>query len=124
MDELQRQLDDLKRQIEEMKSSSTFPYEIQKALEERLRTVFYATATLNFGNTLAQTVTDLTVNLPQAVIGDLIILGVPNASVSGGAWFAWVSSDGVVTVRFANPTTGALNPDSGDFKVAVIKTQI
>src|SRR3990167_10607198 len=115
MDELQKQITELRQEIENLKRSSTFPYEVQKAIEERTRKVFYATATLNFGDTLAQTVTDLTVNLPQAVKGDLIILGVPNASVSGGAWFAWVSSDGVVTVRFANPTTGALNPDSGDF---------
>lgn len=124
MDELQKQITELRQEIENLKRSSTFPYEVQKAIEERTRKVFYATATLNFGDTLAQTVTDLTVNLPQAVKGDLVVLGLPDGSVGGGIWFAWVSSDGVVTVRFANHTAGAINPASGDFKVAVIKTQI
>lgn len=125
MDETQRQLNELKKQLEEMKRSSTFPYEIQKALEERLKTVYYATATLDFGSTLPQTSTDKTISLPQAVLGDLVVLGVPNAAANtAGAFSAWVSADGTVTVRFINHTAGALDPASGDFKVAVIKTQI
>src|SRR3990167_7560916 len=114
----EQQITELRQEIENLKRSSTFPYKVQKAIEERMKivTVIHATATLNFGNTSAQTTSDLTINVPRAVMGDLVVLGVPNGSISGGTWFAWVSSDGVVTVRFANHTVSAINPDSGDFK--------
>ena len=34
MDEIQKQIDQLKQEIDNLKRSSTFPYEVQKAIEE------------------------------------------------------------------------------------------
>lgn len=81
-----------------------------------------ASATLDFGSTAANTVTDLTITVTGAASGDIVTLGVPNGSVpAGGTFFAWVSATNTVTVRFANNTTGALDPASGTFKVKLIQ---
>lgn len=80
------------------------------------------TATLDFPNTAANAVSDLTVAVSGALNGDLVSVGVPAASVpAGGSYYAWVSASDVVTVRFVNNTAGALNPASGDFLVVVTR---
>jgi hypothetical protein len=118
-----QQLTSLQREFDQLKRSSTFPYVIQKALEERTRTVFSATKTIDFASTLTQTRTDNTITVRGAVIGDLVALGIPNAAiVAGGSWFAWVSAADTVTIRYENSTAGTLDPGEGIFKVAVIKT--
>ena len=81
-----------------------------------------ASAALNFGNTLAQTSSDLTITVTGAVDGNVVILGVPNAAVlADSCYTAWVSAVDTVTVRFSNYSAGALNPASATFTVAVIK---
>jgi len=81
------------------------------------------TTTLDFPNTALGTVSDLTIAVPNAVVGAPVRLGVPAASVpAAGTFFAWVSAADVVTVRYANnSTTTAYNPASGDFTVSVDK---
>ena len=80
------------------------------------------TATLDFPNTLANAVSDLTVTVTGAVSGDGVTLGVPAASVpAGGSYSAWVSAPDVVTVRFTNSTAVAQNPASGSFLVVVTR---
>jgi hypothetical protein len=85
--------------------------------------ILAATSTLDFANTAAGAATDLTVNITGAVDGDPVMIGVPNGStVANGHFVGWVSSTGVVTVRFLNNNlVAALNPASGTFKVAVLK---
>lgn len=80
-----------------------------------------AQATLDFGDTAAGAATDLTIAVPGAVLGNLVTLGVPHASVpANGSYSAWVSAAGVVTVRYTNnDPSAALNPASGVFKVRV-----
>lgn len=96
-------------------TSSTTRYTLPKTLT--------ATAVLDFGSTAAGAIADLTVAMPGAVSGDIVMLGVPTGSVPDhGTFFAWVSAANVVTVRFANnDLTVAKDPASGTFRVAIIK---
>jgi hypothetical protein len=79
-------------------------------------------ATLNFGSTAAQTSSDLTITVTGAADGDVVSLGVPNASVNANTnYTAWVSAANTVTVRFNNYSSAAVDPASGTFKVFVTK---
>lgn len=83
----------------------------------------HASSTLDFGNTAAGTSTDLTISVTGAVDGDPVTVGIPDGSTVGNGHFvAWVSSSGIVTIRFLNNSLlAALNPASGVFKVMVHK---
>lgn len=77
-------------------------------------------ATLNFPDTAAQTSSDLTVTVAGAATDHPVEVAPPPASVlANSSYYAWVSAVNVVTVRFCNFSTGALNPDSGTFTVIV-----
>ncbi|MCG2613745.1 hypothetical protein LZZ85_05615 [Terrimonas sp. NA20] len=81
-----------------------------------------ATATLDFGNTAAQTSSDLTITVNGVGDGDAVSIGIPNASRNANSSFeAWVSTANTVTVRFNNYSSGSINPTSGSFRVAVTK---
>ena len=85
------------------------------------RSTLSAEATLDFGSTGSGAVADLTIAVPGAVVGDVVALGVPNASITATATFsAWVSADDTVTVRFS--PKGTENPASGTFKVIVFRS--
>lgn len=89
----------------------------------KLAQVFTGSATLDFGNTLAGTSTDLTIAVTGAVDGDPVYVGPVNASTNAnGIFTAWVSAADVVTVRFTNTNlVTAIDPASGTFKVVVNK---
>jgi hypothetical protein len=79
-------------------------------------------ATLDFPSTGALFAADLTITVTGASDGDVVSLGVPNASVNANTCYtAWVSAANTVTVRFNNYSSGTLNPASGTFKVFVTK---
>ena len=81
-----------------------------------------ATASLDFSSTSAQNSADLTITVTGAADGDAVSLGVPNAAVNANTSFsAWVSAANTVTVRFNNYSSGAVDPASGTFRVAVLK---
>jgi hypothetical protein len=85
---------------------------------------FQGSGTLDFGNTLANTNSVLTITVTGAADGDPVALGVPNASIIGGTCYtAWISSANTVSVSFNNYTTGAKDPASGTFKVLVYKVK-
>lgn len=86
-------------------------------------TVLSATAVLDFGSTSAGTSTDLTIALAGAALGDVVMIGVPNAStLANGVFTSWVSSANTVKVRFTNTNlVTALDPASGTFRVAIIQ---
>jgi len=85
--------------------------------------VLSGTASLNFGNVLAQTSSDLTIAVAGAAISDQVALGVDAVSVKpNSSYGAWVSASGTVTVRFNNYSAAALDPDTGTFKVLVVQT--
>lgn len=85
--------------------------------------ILFATATLDFPNTSAGSVNDLTVAVSGASIGDVVGLGVHNdAIVSNGSFTVWISSPGVATIRFMNNALLAgMNPASALFKIVVLK---
>jgi hypothetical protein len=73
-------------------------------------------ATLNFDLTSTAS-QDLTVNAPGARLGDTVMLGVPNGSVTADTLFwAWVSANDIITVR-AMRIAGTPNPASGVFNL-------
>jgi hypothetical protein len=78
--------------------------------------------TLDFPSTGAHSSSDLTITVTGAADGDIVILGVPNASVTNESnYSAWVSAANTVTVRYNHYGSGTNNPASGLFKVYVIK---
>jgi hypothetical protein len=78
--------------------------------------------TLDFPSTGAHSSSDLTITVTGAADGDIVILGVPNASVTNESnYSAWVSAANTVTVRYNHYGSGTNNPASGTFKVYVIK---
>lgn len=79
-------------------------------------------AVLDFPATATGSNSDLTIAYTGAILGDIVNLGVPFASVvSGGTYSAFVSAADVVTVRFNNYSVASLNPASGTFKVKIIR---
>lgn len=82
--------------------------------------VLAASAVLDFPSTSSNSTQDLTITVAGAVDGDPVSLGVPAGSATSGMFFAFVSASNTVTVRFYNPSGGAVNPTSGTFKVKVI----
>lgn len=82
-----------------------------------------ATANLDFPNTPAQTSSDLTIALADAVTGDMVVLGVDPAlaALADCCWTAFVDSGGSVTVRFNNYSAGAIDPAAGNFTVSILK---
>jgi hypothetical protein len=84
--------------------------------------ILSGSATLNFGSTAAQTSADLTITVTGAADGDVVSVGVVNASTNANSSFtAFVSSANTVTVRFNNYSAGAIDPASGTFNVKVFK---
>ncbi|MGG9970952.1 hypothetical protein ACQ33O_04080 [Ferruginibacter sp. SUN002] len=95
-------------------SDASYAYTLDKSLS--------GSAALDFPNTGSGSVADLNITVTGAAVGDPVILGVPDASVSGTAMFmAWVSAANTVTVRFSPKNILGENPASGTFKVRVIK---
>ena len=79
-------------------------------------------ATLNFPSTAAQTTSDLTVAVAGADTDHHAEVIPPAALwVANCSWVAWVSAVNVVTVRFINVSSSAINPDSGAFVIIVRK---
>jgi hypothetical protein len=85
--------------------------------------VLKGSATLDFGSTDAGAVSTLTITVTGAADGDVVSLGVPNASqTTTGHFFAWVSATNTVSVRYSIAAiVGAEDPASGTFKVTVTK---
>lgn len=97
-------------------------YATSGATRYTLAKTLTAAATLDFGNTAAQSSSDLTVTLTGAVVGDAVSLGVPVSARSANSSFeAWVSAANMVTVRFNNYSAGSIDPGGGGFRVVVVR---
>jgi hypothetical protein len=84
--------------------------------------ILSATGTVSIGVTAAQASADDTIALSGAAVGDVVLLGVPSASViSGTCWTAWVSAPDTITVRFNNYDSSSHGPANSTFRVTVIK---
>lgn len=83
--------------------------------------VLTGSATLDFPLTSVGSVADLAITVTGAASGDVVEVGVPPASVTGIVGdFRGFASNNTVFVRFT-PTAATQNPDSGTFKVKVVK---
>jgi hypothetical protein len=81
-----------------------------------------ASATLDFISTAAQSSSELNITVTGAADGDVVSVGVPNASNNANSCFtARVSATNTVSVKFNNYSTGSIDPASGNFKVTVFK---
>ena len=81
-----------------------------------------ASDNLNFPSTSSGSSSDETISVAGAQTGDVVSLGIPaSAVVSKGEYMAYVSTAGVVTVRFTNYSTSTINPSPGSFRVAVLR---
>lgn len=81
--------------------------------------VLTATASLDF-NVGAGLVEDLTIALTGAALGNIVTLGVPNASVTASVQYtAWCSAADTVTVRAR--TSAAEDQTAGTFRVTIIQ---
>jgi hypothetical protein len=79
--------------------------------------------TLDFPSTGHGNSADLTFTVTGASEGDVVALGIPNASiVANASYIAWVSATNTVKVRFNNYAgSGSSDPASGTFKIKVLK---
>lgn len=89
---------------------------IKKALSK-----ISASATLDFPSTSANDLSDLTISVTGAAVGDVVALGCPNVSAVDGVFMAFISATDTVTVRFHPTSGGAENPPSGTYSVIIIK---
>lgn len=81
---------------------------------------FIGTAALDFPAATATTVSELNVTMNGVALGDVIMLGVPNASMTAtGMYFARVSAANTVTIRFS--PKAAEDPALGTFTITCIK---
>jgi hypothetical protein len=80
-------------------------------------------APLDFPSTGHGNSADLTFTVTGASEGDVVALGIPNASIVANASFtAWVSATDTITVRFNNyASSGSSDPANGTFKIKVFK---
>lgn len=96
-------------------TSSSTRYTLAKTLT--------ATASLDFPSTAASTSSDLTITVTGAALGDVVLLGAPNGSVTANSCYtAFVSATDTVTVRLNNyDSVSATDPASGTFRVSIVK---
>lgn len=80
------------------------------------------TATLDFGSTAAGAVSDLTITVTGAAVGDAVLVGAPAAGPTVGGYIGWVSATNTVTIRyFNNGLVSAVDPASATFRATVLK---
>lgn len=81
----------------------------------------FTSAFLDFPSTSAQSSSDITISYTGAQTSHPVILSIPDGSAPANTnYTAWVSSAGVVKVRFNNYSTGVINPASGTFTIFVL----
>ena len=85
--------------------------------------VLINSASLNFGSIAHHSEEVLTITVTGAADGDVVSLGVPNASnVTNVIFTSWVSAANTVSVKCSNlDASASVDPASGTFKVSVLK---
>lgn len=85
-------------------------------------TILTATASLNFAVD-EDSYQDLTVTVTGAVVGDVVVLGIPVtcAPASLHTYTAWVHEADTVVVRLNNYGVAPINPPAGTFTIKVFQ---
>lgn len=79
-------------------------------------------AVIDFPTTGSNMSSDHNITVSGASDGDIVSIGVPNASTTSNSnYTAWVSATNTVTIRFNNYSNATIDPAQGSFKVKVIK---
>ena len=88
----------------------------------QLTNTLVAMVPLNFPNTGSRSYADLVASVPGAEMGAAVSLGVPPAVMTVNAsYFAWVSGNDSVTVRFLNHANSTVDPVVGTFRISITK---
>lgn len=75
----------------------------------------------DFPNTNSQSSSDLTFTLTGVLVGQPVLLGVPDGSAPANTnYTAWVSAANTIKIRFNNYSSIAVNPASGSFTITVL----
>lgn len=121
--QLKREMEEMKRWKASLELSSSIPLSLDQAFRARFSIPIITKVPLNFGSIGAESATTLTVQVPGASIGDLVVVTPPTDSVAGiGHFQGYVSAGGVVTIKFNNPySASASDPGSGTFTIGVFK---
>lgn len=123
--EEKKQLNELVEFKNQMMSSALIPLGVDQAFRKRFSVPIIVKRVIDFGNTGVQSGEVQTFDIPQAEVGDLVVVTPPSAAIVGnlgGIFVGYVSSTGVVSVKFFNPdTTSSLNPGSGTYTIAIFK---
>lgn len=80
--------------------------------------------TIDFGSTLAQKSTDVSVAVPSAVLGDQVLVSAVTPPAINTDYSGFVSATGVVKARFNNYSGDTINPASGEFIITLIPAPI
>jgi hypothetical protein len=83
--------------------------------------VLTATATLDFGDIFTGATTGMTVNVPGARANDVVLVGMPAASLGRVFVNARVIVDDTVSIELTNESGGTASVGSKIFKVVVLK---
>lgn len=95
---------------------------VQSAITTVNSKILSVSSILDFPDTNGGDSYDLTISVPGAIVGDPVFLGTPNSAVFPGVfYYAWVSDNDVVTIRFINVSLLSVDPPSATFKVAISK---
>ena len=80
-----------------------------------------ASGSLTFGSTGGGASSTTTINVAGAAVGDAVSLGLQGTFTTiAGVFLAYVSATNIVTVRYYNPSGGAITPGTGTVRVSVI----
>lgn len=81
---------------------------------------FYMSTTIDFGNINAQTQATQAVTMPNASVGDMVLVR-PTTAVNGIIVDGTVTARGQVTVRAVNYSSGAIDPASQVYLILLIQ---
>lgn len=89
----------------------------KKLWEDARNTELEATQTQDVASVSSQTTNTFTISVTGAETGDPVSVSPPSGINSSLVVSAYVSSSDTVTVQVTNPTSGAIDPSSGDYTV-------
>jgi len=121
--EEKQQLNALLMWKQSLEASNTIPLNVDQSFTRRFHLPTIKNVTLDIGNANSQTASSVTVHIPGASIGDLVVVTPPAAAVVGiGSFTAYVSAPETVTIVYANPSTSSSwDPASGVFSIALFQ---
>jgi hypothetical protein len=129
MDEqkIQQMIDDrVNKILGNIQNVSSIPFHLHNGIDSpqipfrNLQTILRGQVTYNPGNLVDGAGVTTTITVPNAALGDSVIISF-SLDLQGIILTGYVSSSNTVSVRFQNETTGAIDLASGNLSAIVIK---